>query len=185
MKLYGSFTSPYVRHCRIVVKQTASDCNFIETTFSNSQSPTMRVPYFEDGAIKLTDSNAIVKYLRERADQDFTRDIHDYNLLCMANTLLDTTVNLFLLEQDKLTTSQSAYLSRQQQRVESCLIDLNSGSSLQQPIDPLADGQLRLACYLEWAQLRRRIDLQIYPNLQRFLDSAKTNSEFEETLPPI
>ena len=33
MKLFGSYTSPYVRHCRIVLAQNGQDCEFVETDY--------------------------------------------------------------------------------------------------------------------------------------------------------
>lgn len=47
MELYGSYTSPFVRHCRIALLQTQQDCQFIETDAQQSAtlSPTKKVPY--------------------------------------------------------------------------------------------------------------------------------------------
>ena len=36
MKLYGSYTSPFVRHCRIVLLETQQSCEFIETDQTSS-----------------------------------------------------------------------------------------------------------------------------------------------------
>ncbi|RZA06776.1 MAG: hypothetical protein EOO68_04495 [Moraxellaceae bacterium] len=77
MKLYGSYTSPFVRHCRIAILETHGECEFIETdqAVSAAKSPTKRVPFFEDGEIFLTDSNAILKYLREKSGQIYLADM--------------------------------------------------------------------------------------------------------------
>lgn len=185
MKLYGSYTSPFVRHCRMVIAQTGLACEFIETdaVASAEKSPTKKVPFLVDGNITLTDSVVIIKYLREKAGQVFCADIMDFELFCMVNTVMDATVNIFFLElQDKIFAADSQYLTRQQGRVDSglaCLNEFNLPSSL-----PLTDGQLRLACYLDWGLFRKRISLAAYPALSQFLALAKTDAVFSDTTPP-
>ena len=53
MKLFGSFTSPYVRHCRIALMQSGLDWEMAELDIHTSNdpgTPTLRVPFLEDGA---------------------------------------------------------------------------------------------------------------------------------------
>jgi glutathione S-transferase len=73
MKLYGSYTSPFVRHCRIALIETGLAFDFIETdqTGSAAKSPTKRVPFLEDGNIFLTDSSSILKHIREKTGHTF------------------------------------------------------------------------------------------------------------------
>ena len=73
MKLYGSLTSPYVRHARIAIAQSGFQCEFEEADYARSAelSPTARVPFFEDGDLMLTDSSSILKYVREKAGTGF------------------------------------------------------------------------------------------------------------------
>ncbi|MFO6422576.1 glutathione S-transferase family protein [Motilimonas sp. KMU-193] len=185
MKLYGSYTSPFVRHCRIVIAQTGLACEFIETdaVASAEKSPTKKVPFLVDGDITLTDSVVIIRYLREKAGQSFCADILDFELFCMVNTVMDATVNIFFLEmQDNIHATDSQYLTRQQSRIDSGLAYLNNcvlPSAL-----PLTDGQLRLACYLDWGIFRKRISLDSYPALTQLLALAKTDAIFSETTPP-
>src|SRR5690554_7357084 len=102
MKLFGSYTSPYVRHCRIVLAQLHKDFQFIPTDHAQSaeQSPTKRVPFLQDDAVMLYDSSSILRYLREQQQQGFCDSVEDFDLFCMVNTALDATVNVFLLERD-------------------------------------------------------------------------------------
>ncbi len=183
MELFGSYTSPYVRHCRILLLETGIDCTVvkIDHSVSAAQSPTKRMPFLRDGSVTLTDSSSILKYLRHKAGQAFCEDILEYDLFCMVNTALDTTVNVFMLEKDGVTPEKSAYLMRQSQRVISTLEELN-----RQPLPtqgPYNDAQLRLACYLGWALFRMRIDLKRYPNLERFLEAAENHEYFRATVP--
>ena len=183
MELFGSYTSPYVRHCRILLLEADLDCTFVEIDHSVSaaQSPTKRMPFLRDGSVTLTDSSAIVKYLRNKSGQAFFEDVLEYDLFCMVNTALDTTVNVFMLEKDGVTPEKSAYLMRQSQRVVSTLEELDK-----RPLSaqwPYKDAELRLACYLGWAVFRERIDLKRYPNLEKFLETAERHEYFRATVP--
>ena len=168
MKLFGSYTSPFVRHCRIVLAQTGFDCEFVETDYAQSaeQSPTCRVPFLTDGTRTLTDSASIIRYLREAAGQAFCPDIDEFDLFLLVDTVMDSTVNLFLLEKDGVTPEISAYLVRQQRRVVQTLGELQHRV---EGVDHLSgDGMLRLGCFLSWALFRRRIVLDDHPVLAAF-----------------
>lgn len=112
MKLLGSFTSPYVRHCRIALMQSGLDWKMVELdihTSMNPGTPTLRVPYLQDGALMLTDSIPIVKYVREKSAQVFIADARDLDRYCLANTLLDAPINLSLLEHSGLDIGPNIY----------------------------------------------------------------------------
>lgn len=185
MKLYGSFTSPFVRHCRIALLDTGLECEFIETDAAGSSrlSPTKKVPFLQDDKIQLTDSSSILKYLREKAGQEFLSDIEDFDLFCMVNTVLDASVNVFFCERlDGLTANDSKYLKRHNDRIKTALKELN-GRQLPTQL-PLTDGQLRLACYLDWALFRQRVTLDGLDNLTHFLTLARSSDSFLKTTPP-
>lgn len=75
MELYGSYTSPYVRHCRLAMLEAGLDFKFVETDAlaSARKSPTQKVPFLKDGDITLNDSCSIVKYVRERSGKRFLK----------------------------------------------------------------------------------------------------------------
>lgn len=184
MQLYGSYTSPFVRHCRIAVLEASSPCEFVETDHAASAttSPTKRVPFLQHGAIALHDSTSILQYLRHKQGQPFLSDPVELDRYLLVNTALDTTVNLFMLEKDGIKPEQSAYLTRQHDRIASTLQELNRLPLPEQA--PYTDAELRLACYLDWSQYRNRVDIAPYPNLQRFLDAIKGYEAFALTSPP-
>jgi len=186
MKIYGSFTSPFVRHCRIALLETELVCEFIETDAQQSAviSPTKKVPLLVDGDITLTDSSTILRYLREKAEMPFMADIHDFELFNMTNTVMDACVNIFFLEKfDDITSEKSSYITRQKARVLSGLDALNEAELHAQL--PLTDGLMRLACFLDWGIYRDRIDLKKLTNLTRLLDVARTDKNFIKTVPPF
>ncbi|WP_041523917.1 glutathione S-transferase family protein [Gilvimarinus agarilyticus] len=184
MKLYGSYTSPFVRHCRIALAEAGFEYQLVETDASASaqQSPTKKVPFLQDGDVGLTDSTAIVKYVREKSGQSYFADIAEYDAFCLVNTSLDACVNLFFLERDGVYPEQSDYLQRQSARVSSTLAELD-----QMPLPshaPYGDMALRLGCYLAWGEYRDRISLDAYPNLAKFLQALHHYQPFSSTAPP-
>jgi len=184
MKLFGSYTSPYVRHCRIVLAQAGQDCEFVETDYDKSAelSPARRVPFLHDGDLMLTDSASILRHLREKAGQAFFPDIRDYDLFLLVNTAMDSTVNLFLLERDGITPSDCAYLVRQKGRVEDTLafLDRQVGDS---PGGMDSDGMIRLGCFLSWALFRERISLENHAALADFQRQFESNPQIAATHP--
>lgn len=185
MKLYGSYTSPFVRHCRIALLETNIAYEFIETDQASSavKSPTKRVPFLADGNVFLTDSTSILKYIREKSGQSFLTVLEEMDQFCTINTALDSTVNLFFLQRDGVDIHAYDYLKRQSARIESSLAELNQ---LELPMNaPYNDVHLRLACYLTWGLLRKCISLEAFSNLQKFLSSMNNYPPFAQTMPPV
>lgn len=183
MKLYGSYTSPFVRHCRIVLLESGLPCEFILTdgVASAAKSPTKKVPMLEDGELVLTDSCSIVKYLREKNMQAFCFTAIEYDRFCLVNTLLDASVNVFMLGKDGILPEQSAYLQRHQARIQSGLATLET---MRWPsAGPYNDAELRLLCYLDWALFRKLFSIDEYTNLTQFLTSARQYLPFSQTIP--
>ena len=182
--LYGSYTSPYVRHCRMALLATGTDFRLEETDYarSSAESPARRVPYLKIGDLTLHDSASILKFIREHSGEDFFADLVDFDLFCLANTVLDTTVNLFLLERSGLTVNDSDNLRRQASRIESGLQHLEQWGWPAQP--DWTDGTLRVACLLDWSQYRDRFSLAPYPALHQLLQQARSWSVFQDTAPP-
>ncbi len=184
MQVFGSLTSPYVRHVRIVILQTGSSAEFIEADAAKSalDSPTKKVPYLREGDFVLSDSSSIIKYLREKSGEPFIPKTKDYDLFCLINTLLDSAINLFLLEKSGLNSNENGYLKRQAARVEEGIEYLSS-----LPPKILAhdkDVHLRLMCFLAWGQFRNRFSLNGHDKLKKLLDEGDKNPLFLQTHPP-
>lgn len=184
MKLYGSYTSPFVRHVRIVLLETAQPCEFIETDQAGSaaQSPTQRVPFLEDGEVFLTDSSSITKYLREKAGQHYCKTAKELDDLCLVSTVMDANVNLFFIKRDGIDIATVPYLQRQAARIQSTLAELNNITLPTEP--PYNDAQLRLACYIGWAKFRNQVDFSAFDNLEKFYTGALNYPHFVTTQPP-
>ena len=184
MELFGSYTSPYVRHIRIVLVQTGLDHEFIETDYQQSaeQSPACRVPFMRDGDLMLTDSLSILRHLREKAGQTFFPDLLEFDRFLLANTAMDSTINLFLLERDAVQPEQAPYLQRQQRRIRQCLQALDEVVNTQPP-KLGGDFGIRLGCYLSWGLFRKRIELDGYNALATFQQRFEADPDIAATHP--
>lgn len=144
-------------------------------------SPCKRVPFLLDGDLLLTDSSSILMHVRELANKPFISTVAEMELYTQVNTAMDTSINLFLLGRDELTADSSDYLARQKSRVEAILDSLDKHTLSQSSFN---DAELRLACFLDWAVFRKRIELTNLDNLSQFLEHAKQWSLFRDTAPP-
>ncbi len=183
MKLHGSLVSPFVRHCRIALSQEDLAFEFIEVDYDTSakNSPTKKVPYLVDGDLLLSDSRTILKYAREKAGKSYLEDIQDFELFEIANTMIDSAINLFLLENNGLTPDKVPYLARQQLRIDDGLKELN------RRIDPSngiqSDGVVRCVCFIDWAVFRKRISIEGLDNLIQLKTIAAKDSVIATTAP--
>ena len=183
MKLYGSYTSPFVRHARIALMQSGLDFTFEEADYdlSAKMSPTAKVPYLKHGDLMLTDSSSILKYVREKSGAQYLADIVDFELFAMSTTLLDTAINLFLLEKEGCTPDNTPYLGRQARRLSTGLAELNRRFD---PADGIRlDSALRCACFLDWAMFRERFSMNELGNLVALVEAARKDANFAATDP--
>ena len=183
MKLFGSYTSPFVRHCRVALMQSNLEFEFIEAdeTMRKEHSSTDKVPFFTDGGLTLSDSSSILKYVREKSGGTFLADINDFENYTITNTLLDSAINLFLLENEGIGSDQISYLGRQKARVDNGLIALNTH------IDPglgiTQDSTLRCACFIGWGLFRNRFSIDGLTNLNKMMAIANQDDNFLKTAP--
>lgn len=184
MILYGSLTSPFVRHCRMALMQSGLDWSFEAMDYATSakQSPTKRVPLLADGDHQFTDSSSIIHHVRHRSGQDFLHTAEETERYAMVNTVLDTAINLFLLEKDGLSISDAPYLQRQSERIQTSLAALAKQTWAHQA--PFDDASIRLGCLLDWAAYRGRFSIEPWPELQAFMDIIQSWDVFTETAPP-
>jgi len=183
LNLYGSYTSPFVRHCRVALAQSGLDFEFIEAddAMRKEMSATDKVPFFTDGDLTLTDSSSILKYVREKSGSEFLADIVDYENFTLVNTLLDSAINLFLFENEGYRPDRVKYLERQKNRIEHGLDILNMRFNPDQGITQ--DSGLRCACFIDWALFRKRFSIDGLPNLEGLMAVANQDEVFKSTAP--
>ena len=134
-----------------------------------------------DNEINLSDSSSILKYPRNKSGQEYLSDIVDFDNYCLVNTLMDSEINVYLLEKSGVESSTNDYLLRQKSRIQKGLEILNE--RFLSVSNPMSDSQLRCAVFLDWAAYRQRFDFEHYTNLMHLLSVAKQNSGFIATSP--
>ncbi len=180
IKLHGTQTSPYVRHCAIALKQEGLAFQFVTSDMSlEMPTPSLKIPFLEDGDQSFFDSTSILCHIRLKAGKAFFADAALADRYCLANTALDTGLNLFLLEKDGI--KDSPYITRQKARMISSFAALEETVSQGHGED---DSYLRIACLLGWVRFRDRFDFSAHPNLCRFFEKWEQDALFAETAPP-
>lgn len=184
MKLYASYTSPFARHCRIALLQGNIECEFVNTDHAQSaeKSATKKVPFLEDGDLTFTDSSSILMHLASVSDTDYIQTAQEQELFSMTNTCLDSVINVFLLENDGVTSETSGYIKRQQGRILTALSALDTKAA--EHTAKLNTAQIRLACFIDWALFRKRISIEGLTNLQALLETARQDQHFNATAIP-
>lgn len=189
MELFGSYTSPFVRHIRIAMLETKTEFSFTETDHDMSAklNPAKKVPFLHHNDVRLHDSSSILKYVRQKAGERYFPDVKDYDQYCLVNTALDASINLFLLEQHDVRPSNNPYMQRQQDRVNEILklMESKKHAVAYEGPHPFSDGELRLGCFLSWGLFRNRLTLGEYPQLQEFVDKLNDYPVFADTHPEI
>lgn len=184
IKLYGSLTSPYVRHCRIVLMDTQTPFELVEadTALRDQVTPTLKVPYLEAGALQLHDSQSIVQYCREQAGEVAFPNIEDLDYFLLASTVLETGVNLLQLQRSGLTPDQVPYLKRQSDRVTTLLQALDRMTANRPWL--WQDATIRAACMIHWMERRGFDDFSRWPALRDLHAQALAQPNFAATEPP-
>lgn len=182
LKLYGSYTSPFVRHCRIALLQENHPFEVVPTDYaaSSNNSPTKRVPFVEEDGMVLTDSSSILHYVRGRAGKPFLATCAEADVYFLADTTLDTAVNLFLMERDGIT--ESPYLTRQRNRLVSCFEALEQIATDWD--GSWTDPYLRIGVLLAWTKFRNRFDHSGFEALSRMMAKLGEDPHFQATAPP-
>lgn len=198
MKLYGSLTSPYVRKCRVLIKEKALACEFVQADAGGPGSPVPalnplgKVPVLErDDGSSLFDSPVILEYLDSLKPPALFATSGDerWQMLrwqALADGVMDATVTR-LLETRRPPEQQSAEgIKRQEEKVSRALAfaeQCAGGAYLMQNCFTAAD--LCLGVALEYVDFRYAYDWRArHPKLAHWLAGISARASFIETVPP-
>lgn len=197
MKLFGSFTSPYVRRIRILCLELGIPFEMFDTMTEVGQkelrekNPLWKVPYAEVDGKKIWDSHTITDYIFEtKGFGNFREKNHkekweEANLLTAIDQCLDNAILLFYLHKEGIGSDAAPYLTKNSLRVSSILNYVKSklnGHSF------FSDGKLgtsELALYttLDWMLFRSVLPIED-PVFLNFLKHYQTLKSFQDTAPP-
>lgn len=199
MKLYGSLTSPYVRKCRILIREKALACEFVQADAWAADSPVPRlnplgkVPVLEraDGAA-LYDSPVLMEYLDSLTAPALTAPAGEdrwamLRLEALADGILDATVTRLLESRRPLPQQSPENIKRQEEKIARALTYADSlpqgGAYLMQNRFSIAD--LCLGVALEYVDFRYPHAWRAgHPRLARWLGGISQRPSFIETVPP-
>lgn len=156
------------------------------------KNPIWKVPYAEFGDMKIWDSHAIIDFIFRKFGESAIRQpraknkYHELNLLHAADSAVESSINVFYLAKDGISTIQSAYLQKQSDRVKSILEWLKTQLHENYFTEEKKIGLSELALFtsLDWMRFRNT-----YPVLQdavfsAFLEEHNTISKLAQTKPP-
>lgn len=197
IRLYGSFTSPFVRKIRYVAQVLELTYEQIDTMTERGQeelrkrTPVWKVPYVEMDDVKIWDSHAILDYIFGKYG---TGDIRiptgeekwrESNLIHAIDACLESAVNVFYLGRDGIGTNQSAYLQKQSDRVESilkwALAELRDNFFTDDKRIGLSE--LSLYTTLDWMRFRNLYPVDKDPKLKSFMDYHSKDENLRNTEP--
>jgi len=197
MKLFGSFTSPYVRRIRILCKELGIPVEMVDTMTEVGQkelrekNPLWKVPYAEVDGKKIWDSHTITDYLFETKGYGSFREKNhkdkweEANLLNAIDQSLDNSILLFYLHKEGIDSDAAPYLTKNSLRVSSILNYLKSklnGPSFF-PDGKLGISELALYTTLDWMLFRSVLPIED-PLFLNFLKHYESRESFRETAPP-
>lgn len=196
IRLYGSYTSPYVRRVRIVAEELGLPYEQVDTVPAEGQaelrerSPIWKVPVAEiDGQLVL-DSHVITELLLDRYGQGKLAplaidDLEARNAISIIDGALDALINAFYLEKEGVTFEQAPYLKKQRERAASALawLDQHTHGLFVTSKKQLGLPEIALGTALGWIRFRNVCDVEQYQQLMRCFEALEQRKSFIHTAP--
>ena len=185
MKLYGSYTSPFVRRVRVVAGEIGVDHELINTATDEGQatlrklSPIWKVPVAEIAGRLIYDSRVIIDWLTTchgwgplRPPSDRWREA---NLVNAIDATAESGILLFYLKRDGLDASKLPFGQRQIDRITAIFEWLARELGKDGFGSGLGLSELSLLATLEWMEFR-----DIYPVSRHEAGFASLRAEYSE-----
>jgi glutathione S-transferase len=198
IRLYGSYTSPYVRRVRIVADELRIPYEQIDTTTPEGQAelrsknPIWKVPAAEVDGILVFDSHAITELLLERYDRAGkviaplpVDDIEARNAISVIDGALDALINAFYLAKEGVTADKTPYMQKQQERAAASLawLELNVHEPFVTSRKRFGLPEIALGSALGWMRFRKAYDIEQHPRLMRCFEELEKRASFHATQP--
>lgn len=177
MQLLGSTTSPFVRRIRIWAALNNLPIDFINLDIFSEQdrqtmiahNPARKIPVLIDHDFTLCDSNSIIRYLLEKADQPLL-SWQQENYLTIINACNDSLVEILLCQRSGFdTNSDKLFFNLQNERIVETLAYLNS--HLSEPVFKSCEYlNISLYCLLNWICFRELTDISQHSALVAFYE---------------
>ncbi len=192
MKLYGSYTSPFVRKLRLLLWENKTlefiVINYLEENdgkLLKEINPLNQIPLLVDGSQKVYDSRIIFNYLAAKNKWP-QLSIEDENRLSAIDTAMASGVSLFSIRKGgiDIVNTDHYYIIRQKERMPSIFHYL---APWIKTLDPKKDwNYLTMSLYslVYWLELRDIYHCQQHPEIISFMERFKQCPGVLETNPP-
>ncbi len=109
----------------------------------------------------------------------------DENVVLAIDGAADSAINVFLMERDGVLPAASAYLRRQNDRIESCLVWLDRLYQGRTTLsnEALAFADIAVICALDWMAFRKRHEWSHHQNLRQMIQRHRERPSLAETHP--
>jgi glutathione S-transferase len=194
-KLYGSFTSPYVRKLRLLLWEDKTvefiPLNYLEEAGNKllkSINPLNQIPFMLVGDQPIFDSRVIYNHIAK--EKEYTPfSIDEENILSAIDTAMASGVSLFSMRKGGIDISghENYYIERQKERIPAILDYLATWTSKQQFPSDWNYLTMSLLSLLYWLELREIYNCKIdqrHPEMITFLKRFNEAPGVFETLPP-
>ncbi|MCK6551411.1 glutathione S-transferase family protein [Myxococcota bacterium] len=198
MKLYGTYTSPFVRRVRIVAEEVGAPYTLVDSSKDEGQAalraitPIWKVPVAELDGTVILDSHVIVDFLLESWGHRKIRTVtsanrwREKNIHNVIDGALDSAINLFYLKRDG-ASEDIAYLAKQKGRVEAAMDwiekQLDDGWFTDERRIGLTE--IALVTAIDWMTFRDAYPVTRHPGLARFRDVHRDVASFTSTAPRL
>ena len=192
LKLYGSYTSPFVRKLRLLLWGN-KNLEFIAINYLEENdgkllkdiNPLNQIPLLIDGEQKVYDSRIIFNYLAAKMKL-VPMSIEDENRLSAIDTAMSSGVSLFSIRKGgiDIVKTDHYYIIRQKERLPSIFHYL---APWVKTLDPKKDwNYLSMSLYslVYWLELRDIYHCQSHPEIGAFMERFKECPGVQETNPP-
>lgn len=197
MKLYGTYTSPFVRRVRAVALELGVEVQLVDVSQPDGQellravSPIAKVPVAEiDGAVWF-DSHAIVGELLAGRGRGTLRvppsfDARESNFMVAVDGALEPAIRQFYFKRDKVPIDGLPYMEKERERVRATMTWLER--QVHAPWCTRAHGfglaELWLITALDWMAYRDAYPVGDHPRLLEIRTAHAGRPSLRETLPP-
>lgn len=198
MRLFGTFTSPFVRRVRVVARELGLDLELIDTKTPDGEAawqrvtPLRKVPVLERAGAVVLDSHAIVDLLMAehgpgplRAWRPEQR-VAEGNAIHAVDGALEAAIRLFYFRRDGVDPGQIPYMRLERERVDRTLAWLDG--QVRGPWCTAEPGfglaELAVVTALEWMRVRGGVDLAAHTNLLALAAAHAERPSLAATRPP-
>lgn len=192
LKLYGSYTSPFVRKLRLLLWGN-KNLEFIAINYLEENdgkllreiNPLNQIPLLIDGEQKIYDSRIIFNYLANKLKLA-PLSIEDENRLSAIDTAMSSGVSLFSIRKGgiDIVNTDHYYILRQKERLPSIFHYLAPWVKTLEPQKDWNYLTMSLYSLVYWLELRDIYHCQSHLEIEAFMARFKQCPGVQETNPP-